>query len=123
MLGRRGGHTSAEMSKCWILQKTTSRTLSPLVGGVRIGVSEILKSNIRVGLVPITRYDNHWITVLALERMQHVIFFYFFFWCSLAPTRYYSLMSIYHTRDRGTDHRASLVSHPTQCVAVLGGLH
>ena len=39
------------------------------------------------------------------------------------PTRYCYLESIYHTWDGGTDHRASLVSHPTQCVAVLGGLH
>ena len=37
--------------------------------------------------------------------------------------RYCYLESIYHTWDGGTDHRASLVSHPTQCVAVLGGLH
>ena len=39
------------------------------------------------------------------------------------PTRCCYLESIYHTWDGGTDHRASLVSHPTQCVAVLGGLH
>ena len=39
------------------------------------------------------------------------------------PTRYCYLESIYHAWDGGTDHRASLVSHPTQCVAVLGGLH
>ena len=39
------------------------------------------------------------------------------------PTRYCYLENIYHTWDGGTDHRASLVSHPTQCVAVLGGLH
>ena len=39
------------------------------------------------------------------------------------PTRYYYLESIYHAWDGGIDHRASLVSHPTQCVAVLGGLH
>ena len=32
------------------------------------------------------------------------------------PTRYCYLESIYHTWDGGTDHRASLVSHPTQCV-------
>ena len=39
------------------------------------------------------------------------------------PTRYCYLESIYHTWDGGTNHRTSLVSHPTQCVAVLGGLH
>ena len=39
------------------------------------------------------------------------------------PTRYCYLESIYHTWDGGTDHRASLVSHPIQCVAVLEGLH
>ena len=39
------------------------------------------------------------------------------------PTRYCYLESIYHAWDGGTDHRASLVSHPTRCVAVLGGLH
>ena len=39
------------------------------------------------------------------------------------PTRYCYLESIYYTWDGGTDHRASLVSLPTQCVAVLGGLH
>ena len=39
------------------------------------------------------------------------------------PTRYCYQESIYHTWDGGTDHRASLVSHLTQCVAVLGGLH
>ena len=39
------------------------------------------------------------------------------------PTKYCYLESIYHAWDGGTDHRASLVSHPTQCVAVLGGLH
>ena len=39
------------------------------------------------------------------------------------PTRYCYLECIYHTWDGGTDQRASLVSHPTQCVAVLGGLH
>ena len=36
-------------------------------------------------------------------------------------TRYYSLVNIYHTWDRGTDHRAPLVSLPTQCMAVLAG--
>ena len=41
------------------------------------------------------------------------------------PTRYCHLESIYHTWDGGTDHRASLVSPPTQCLSrpVLGGLH
>ena len=39
------------------------------------------------------------------------------------PTRHCYLESIYHTWDGGTDHRASLLSHLTQCVAVLGGLH
>ena len=34
------------------------------------------------------------------------------------PTRYCYLESIYHTWDGGTDHWASLVSHPTQCVAI-----
>ena len=37
--------------------------------------------------------------------------------------RYCDLVNIYHTWDGGTDHGASLVSHSTQCVAVLGGLH
>ena len=58
-------------------------------------------------------------------------FFFFFFGVSQrldigdlgVPTKYCYLESIYHTWDGGTDHRASLVSHPTQCVAVLGGLH
>ena len=41
------------------------------------------------------------------------------------PTRFCYLESIYHTWDGGTNHRASLVSHPTQCMSrpVLGGLH
>ena len=52
----------------------------------------------------------------------------FFCWCSLAPWRdppgiILWLVNIYHTRDGGTDHRASHVSLPTQCIAVLGGLH
>ena len=38
-------------------------------------------------------------------------------------TRCCYLVNIYHTWDRGTDHRASLMSLLTQCVAVLGGLH
>ena len=38
-------------------------------------------------------------------------------------TRYCDLVNIYHTWDGGTDHRASLMSLPTQCTAVLGGLH
>ena len=58
-------------------------------------------------------------------------FFFFFFgvpqrldaWDLGRHTRYCYLESIYHTWDGGTGHRASLMSLPTQCTAVLGGLH
>ena len=67
-------------------------------------------------------------------RYQNFLFFFSLFFISGVPqrldagdlgrpTRYCYLESIYRTWDGGTDHWASLVSHPTQCVAVLGGLH
>ena len=72
--------------------------------------------------------------VIISNVTENSVFFVFFFFISGVPqrldagelgrpTRYCYLESIYHTWDGGTDHRASLVSHPTQCVAVLGGLH
>ena len=74
------------------------------------------------------------IGVIHFQKVICKLYFTFFFFISGVPqrldtgdlgrpTRYCYLESIYHTWDGGTDHRASLVSHPTQCVAVLGGLH
>ena len=53
----------------------------------------------------------------SLPAGLFIFIFHFLFFSSLA------LESIYHTWDGGTDHRACLVSHPTQCVAVQGGHH
>ena len=67
----------------------------------------------------------------SFQALNHALFFLFFSGVPQRldagdlgrPTRYCYLESIYHAWDEGTDHRAYLVSHPTQCVAVLGGLH
>ena len=71
-----------------------------------------------VGSKPHTRYD----VVLELALLFHPRAATFFSGVPQRldtgdlgrPTRYCYLESIYHTWDRGTDHRASLVSHPTQ---------
>ena len=64
-------------------------------------------------------------------KVKSVFFFFFFFGVPQRldagdlgrPTRCCYLVSIYHTWDGGSGHRASLMSLITQCAAVLGGLH